>query len=362
MVEATMRARSSAYLEWAKLAPPARFPLTYSGISSVALAELPIRVEDLELTGPAGYAWPPLIEALAKRCGVATEHVVHAAGTSMANHLAMATLVDAGDDVLIEKPAYEPLLSLASYVGAEIRRFDRRSGDGFRLDPEAVARALTPRTRLIVLTNLHNPSSVQCDEAALRAVGELARSVGARVLCDEVYLDAVFEDSTRSAAHLGPEFVVTSSLTKVYGLSGLRCGWVVAEPELAHRMRRLTEIYDNNAPHLAERVSLVALANLDGLRERSRALLTANHALYDAFLDGRDELAAVRTRFGTTSFPRLLRGDVDALCRLLRERYETAVVPGHFFEEPDHFRIGLGCATEVLRAGLERLGAALDEL
>jgi len=355
-----MRSRSSDYLEWAKIAPRARFPLTYSGVTSVALAELPIRLEDLELTGPAGYAWPPLVEALAKRCGVPTDRVVHAAGTSMANHLAMATLLEPGDDVLIEKPGYEPLLALASYVGAQVRRFARRFEDGFRLDPEAVARAVTPRTRLIVLTNLHNPSSVECDEAALRAVGEIAESVGARVLCDEVYLDAVFEDPPRSAIHLGPQFVVTSSLTKVYGLSGLRCGWVVAEPELAHRIRRLTELYDNNAPHLAERVSLIALANLDRLRERSRALLAANHALLDSFLDDRDDLVAVRTRFGTTSFPRLVHGDVDGLCRLLREHYETAVVPGHFFDEPAHFRIGLGCEAEVLKGGLERLGAALD--
>jgi aspartate/methionine/tyrosine aminotransferase len=357
-----MRARSSVYLEWAKVAPRARFPLTYSGIASVSLAELPVRLDDLELTGPAGYAWPPLIEALAQRYGVATDSVVHAAGTSMANHLAMATLLDPGDEVAIEKPAYEPLLAVASYLGAESRRFDRRSEDGFRLDPEAVARAVTPRTRLIVLTNLHNPSSAPCDEAALRAVGEIALSVGARVLCDEVYLDAVFADPPRSAVQLGPQFVVTSSLTKVYGLAGLRCGWIVAEPELAQRMRRLTELHDNNAPHLAERVSLIALANLDRLRDRARALLTANHALLDAFLDDRDDLVAVRTRFGTTSFPRLVRGDVDALCRLLRERYETAVVPGHFFEAPDHFRIGLGCETELLKAGLERLGAALDAM
>ena len=357
-----MRARSSPYLEWAKTAPPVRFPLTYSGITSVALAELPIRLDELELTGPAGYAWPPLIEALAKRSGVASECVVHAAGTSMANHLAMATLLDPGDEVLIERPAYEPLLSLASYLGAEVRRFERSAEDGFRLDPEAVARVLTPRTRLIVITNLHNPSAVPCDEAALRAVGELARSVGARVLCDEVYLDAVFEDPPRSSVHLGLEFVATSSLTKVYGLSGLRCGWILAEPELAHRMRRLTELCDNNAPHLAERVSLIALASLDRLRQRARALLDANHALYASFLDGRADLVTARTRFGTTSFPRLVRGDVDALCRLLRERYETAVVPGHFFEAPAHFRIGLGCPTELLRAGLERLGAALDGL
>src|SRR5262249_53546886 len=80
----------------------------------------------------------------------------------------------------------------------------------------------------------------------------------------------------------------------------------------------------------------------------------------EVFLGSRDDLAAVPARFGTTCFPRLLSGEVDALCRLLRERYDTAVVPGHFFEQPDRFRIGLGCDTAQLRGGLERLGAALD--
>src|SRR5262249_9329557 len=154
---------------------------------------------DLELTGPPGYAWPPLVDALARKCGVAPDCVAVAGGASMANHLAMAALLEPGDEVLIERPAYEPLLALASYLSADIKPFDRRADDGFRIDPDVVARAITPRTRLVVLTNLHNPTSVMTDEPTLRAVGEIARSVGARVLCDEVYLDAAFEHAPRSA-------------------------------------------------------------------------------------------------------------------------------------------------------------------
>jgi aspartate/methionine/tyrosine aminotransferase len=80
------------------------------------------------------------------------------------------------------------------------------------------------------------------------------------------------------------------------------------------------------------------------------------------FLDSRDDLETVKPQFGTVAFPRLKRGSVDALCNLLGEKYETTVVPGKFFEMPDHFRIGIGCDSEMLRAGLERLGKALDEL
>ena len=357
-----MRAKGSVYLEWAKVSPPAKFALNWSGVGSVAMAELPVGIEDLELTGAPGYGWAPLLEALAGRYRVDPRCVVHAAGTSMANHLAMATLLDPGDEVLIERPAYEPLVALAQYLGLTIRRFERSAEHGFRIEPDAVARVITPRTRLIVLTNLHNPSSVLCDEASLRAVGEIAGKVGARVLCDEVYLDATFDDPPRTAIQLGREFVVTSSLTKVYGLSGLRCGWILAEPELAKRMWRLTELCDNNAPHVAERISLIALSNLDMLRRRSRLLLADNRALLHEFLDGRNDLDAVRSPVGTTALVRPHHANVDELCRVLRERYDTAVVPGRFFEQPDCFRIGLGCDTETFRGGIERVGAALDAI
>ncbi len=159
--------------------------------------------------------------------------MVTAAGTSGANYLAFSTLLDPGDEVLVEHPTYGLLTDAIESVGAVVKRFSRTHENGYALEPEAVRRAITPRTKLVVVTNLHNPSSVLTGESVLREVGEIARSVGARVLVDEVYLDAVYENTPRSSFHLGPQFVVTSSLTKVYGVSGLRCGWILAEPDLA---------------------------------------------------------------------------------------------------------------------------------
>ncbi len=194
----------------------------------------------------------------------------------------------------------------------------------------------------------------------LKAIGEIARRVGARVLVDEVYLDVLFDDAPPSSSHLGDEFVVTSSLTKAYGLSGLRCGWVIAEPGLAKKIWRLNDLFGVIPAHAAERLSVIALDNLGKIAERARLLLDRNRAMINEFLDSRDDLQAVRCAFGTTVFPRLVRGDVETLCALLREKYETTVVPGYFFEMANHFRVGLGCASDVLEGGLERLGAALD--
>lgn len=356
------RARGSDYMRWAKTRSAARFNLATSGVPNLPISELPVTLDDLEITGPGGYGYGPLVEAIAAKCGVAPANVVTAAGTSFANHLALAALVEPGDEVLMERPVYDPIASAARYLGAEVRFFDRRPEEGFRVDADEVERRLTPRTRLLVLTNLHNPSSALEREETISRVGEAARRVGARVLVDEVYLDAAFEQAPRSAFHLGPGFVVTSSLTKVYGLSGLRCGWIVADEETAGRMWRLDDLFAASPAHPAERVSVVAFRHLDCLRDRARALLAVNRRALDAFYDARDDLDAPRFAWGTTSFPRVRAGGVDRLCELLREKYETTVVPGAFFGAADHVRVGLTCDAETFAAGLERLGAALDEL
>lgn len=354
--------KASRYIEWAKTRSQARFNLATSGVMNYPMAELKVRLEDIELSGPSWYGYEPLQQALAAKCGVATDNVVAAIGTSMANFLAMATILNAGDEVVIEHPAYDPLVSIAYYLGAEVKRFERRFEEGFRVDPSAVEQAVTSRTRLIVMTNMHNPSSALVDADTLREVGEIARRVGARVMVDEVYLEALFDQARPHAFHLGNQFITTSSLTKAYGLSGLRCGWILAEPELARRMWRLNDLFGNIPAHPAERLSVIALANLDSIRDRARSLLDRNRKLLDQFLDSRDDLETVRPPFGTVVFPRVKQARVDELSSLLREKYETSVVPGEFFEMPDHIRLGIGCDSEMLEGGLERLGSALDEL
>jgi aspartate/methionine/tyrosine aminotransferase len=320
-----------------------------------------VSLDDLEITD-GGYGYRPLIEKIAARYRVAEESIVTAAGTTFANHLAMAALVKPGDEVLFEAPAYEPMLAAVQYLGADVKRFARRFEDGFAVSPEEIERRVTRNTRLIVLTNLHNPSGVLTDDSTLKQIGEIARSVGARVLVDEVYIETLFETSPRTSFHLGEEFVVTSSLTKAFGLSGLRCGWIFAEPELARKMWLLNDLFAATPVHAGERLSVVAFSQLDELAARAKTLLDRNRALLNDFLDTREELEAVRPEFGTVIFPRVRSGDADQLCRLLREKYETSVVPGVFFELPAHFRVGIAVETQVLEEGLERLGEALNEI
>ncbi len=351
----------SPYMEWAKLHSGAKYNLATSGIMGYPLSALPVRVEDLEINDSSPYGYEPLLERIARKNAVAVECVVAADGTSMANHLAMAASFEPGDEVLIEQPAYELLVSTAQYLGAEVRRFQRRFEENFQVDIDEVKRHITERTRLIVITNLHNPSGADTHEQTLRALGELAAGAGARVLVDEVYLEALFDQPMRSAFHLGPQFVITNSLTKAYGLSGLRCGWVLAEARLAERMRKINDLYAATRVHPGERLSVIAFDNLEKIAERAKSIMETNRARLRELLDSRDEIDCYRPQFGTVAFPRLRAGTVDEFCGFLREKYETSVVPGGFFEMPQHFRVGLGGDTEMTATGLERLGNALAE-
>jgi aspartate/methionine/tyrosine aminotransferase len=179
---------------------------------------------------------------------------------------------------------------------------------------------------------------------------------------DEVYLEMLFEEPPRSAFHLGNEFVVTSSLTKAFGLSGLRCGWILAQPSIAERLWRFNDLFAASPVHAGERLSLVALQQLPGIAAKSRERLDHHRLLLNDFLDGREDLESIRPAAGSIMFPRVKSAKAEDLFRVLREKYETSVVPGRFFESPDHFRIGLGGETENLKAGLVRLGSALDEI
>src|SRR5213080_4852823 len=356
-----MRHKHSDYMHWSKTQSRARFNLATSGVAPFPLRDLPVDLEKLEINGDNSYGYAPLQEAISAHHGVDPECVVESAGTSMANHLAMAAILEPGDEVLIEHPAYGPILDVAQYLQANVKRFPRTEENGWAVDPEAIRHYVTPKTRLIVITNLHNPTSVLTPDSVLREIGDIARSIGALVLVDEVYLDAVYQRTPRTSFHLGPELVVTSSLTKIYGITGLRCGWILAQPELAWKMRRLNDLYSATPVFPGQLLSVAAFKHLDVLREKARRIVEADRELLREFLKQQAALCAVETEWGTTSFPRLVNGNVDAFLARLRTEFDTSAVPGRFFEMPEHFRIGMGVNTEMFAEGLKRISRALGQ-
>ena len=377
----------SPYMEWAKLQSVGKYNLATSGMISLPLAELGVKIEELEINGPSIYGYDPLLKAIASRYRVPPECVVSAVGTSLANYLALAAITEPGDEVLIEQPSYGPILDVAQYLGLTIRRFARPAEKNFALDLDDLERQLTPRTRAVVICNLHNPSGAFIENSVLGEVAALARKTNTYVVVDEVYREMLFERDPQTAFHLDRErFVITNSLTKAYGLSGLRCGWLLAPPAIAERMWHINDLHGATFAHPTELLSVVAFARLDQISARMKALLDTNRALLKSFLDSRSDLDYFWPEYGTIVFPRLrtsrksswsaaapgceenslqAEGNMSTdttedFCTMLRNNFDTSVVPGRFFEMPDRFRVGVGIATEAVRAALKQLGNGLN--
>jgi aspartate/methionine/tyrosine aminotransferase len=350
------------YLLWAKRRPHPANDLGRSDVIPCTLADLPGAREALEITGRNDEGWEPLVNRLATRYLVRSGQVATATGASGANFLACAALVRPGDDVLVERPGYDPLTAVPLMLGANVIRFDRRFDDGFRLDLDRVASAMTPRTRLIIVTNLHNPTGVRTGLGGMRELAALADRHGCYVLADEIYLDAVAGPPQASAASLSPRIVSTSSLTKAYGLSGLRCGWAIADAALAEEIRRVRDLVDGSGSVLAERAASVAFGHLPDLAERARRILDPNVALFGRFMASHPALEWVPPDGGTVAFPRLrAAASADAFAERLLREFDTAVVPGRFFQAPSHFRVALGIPRHELARGLDAIDAALRD-
>ena len=360
----TDRILKSDYMHFAKTRSRARFNLATSGVADCSLDDLHLTFADLALHGPNSYGYPPLTERVASRFGVDPACVVMVGGgCSFANHLALAALVAPGDRVLIEDPTYEIIQSTLGYLQAEQVSVLRRPEAKWALEADRFFDRLTPATRLVVLTNLHNPSSAPSTHAEIHTIADQAAAIGAHVLVDEIYMELLFRDG---AAHSSfrPEgnIIVTSSLTKAYGLSGIRCGWILAPALLAERMRQLNNLFASLPAHISERMGVVAFDRLPALRQRANAIIDANRTSYKALLANHPRLEQTLFDCGTTVFPRLIDADVDALFERLTGSAETSFVPGRYFGRPQHLRIGLGADVAMTRTGLERLAEALDAL
>jgi aspartate/methionine/tyrosine aminotransferase len=355
-------------MRWAKTRPRVTYDLASSGLLPVTTGELlgdVTAADAFDISGPSDEGLVPLREAIASRYGATAECVSIAAGASGANFQAMLALLEPGDDALIETPAYDPLIAAARAAGANVVHFERSWSKGFALDPYVVRSALTPATRLIAISNAHNPSGAMANRDVIEQIGVMAEAIGARVLVDEVYAEAQHDDQPmpRPAATIGDVFVSTNSLTKAYGLAGLRCGWIVASAAVSARVREIRDVIDGSGPYLAERLSLTAFENIDRWRARARKILADNLAVVREMATSHPRLEWLEPIAGTTAFPRVtgVSNTTDLVDRLIRD-HDTIVVPGHFFQAPQHIRIAYGGKTEMIREGVARLDRALREI
>jgi aspartate/methionine/tyrosine aminotransferase len=361
-----MRFPELAYITWAKSQPPAEINLARSGIDHCPPSLLGVKASDLVTTLPVKYGYEPLREAIAERYRVRGSQVFPlSGGTSYANWIACAAILDRTDrtaEVIVERPTYEPLLRIPQALGHRVRRLDRRFEDGYAIDLDRFKSLVSSRTRLAVVTNLHNPSGARIDLKTLRAMADILDRVHAYLLVDEVYLECLFRQRTDSCVHAGLNVVTTNSLTKAYGLDGLRAGWILGPAPLMARAGRINDLMTNNSVAPGEQMALAAFRRQRAIDKRAHEILDPNLARVSEFFAGEPRLKALMPEGGNVVFPRLPAGiDSDRLTERLVRRYSTLVVPGRFFESPRHIRISFGCKPALLARGLANISRALDE-
>jgi aspartate/methionine/tyrosine aminotransferase len=349
------------YIEWARRRfGQVRYDLATSGIPTVPAEESP----PLLPGRPRADAWCRARTAIARYNDVPEGEAIAALGTTHATWLALATLLAPGDAVLVEEPAYEPLLRTAEGVGAQVIRFARTPESGFALDPDRVARAWTARTRAVLVSHLHNPSGQRASNESLSAVAKYAAERGAFLVVDEVYspfdslADAagVFRGSARK---LAPNVVAVGSLTKCYGLGAERLGWVLAPDAIIARTEVTMTCSAGALPLSHAEQSEAALAHVPALAARTRALLGRKRERVAAWAAAHDVQYSAPSEglFGFVTLPG--RGDLFPEIERAVQEHGVLVAAGSFFGVADGFRIAWSLPEADLDEGLARLTAAL---
>lgn len=312
-----------------------------------------------------GRGNPHLLAALAARYGVDEQCIVPTTGACNGVAQVLAALIAPGDHVLIETPGFDVLSEMARRAGADVEGLPRR-GALFDLDPEDLRDRLRPDTRLVIVTNLHNPSGRRLDAEALKALAAVAATVGAHVLVDEVYADFAADRGDPPAARLAPNLISVNSLTKVFGLFSLRCGWILTTRAMAPRIAGVNAGREFGVSKLTHAIGALVLEKPEPFEAHWRQVLQASRpvvARHMAAMRADDLIQGELPDYGCIAFPRIVgHADTRRLAETLWRDHEIVTAPGEFFGRSGHMRLGFGVPPAMIDRGLSRLHEALFAL
>jgi aspartate/methionine/tyrosine aminotransferase len=352
------------------------FNLSESGVRPLTPREL---VEDS--AGLEGLLDQPLVysqsngtialrEAIASFYpGAGVDHVEVTNGGAEANFITTFNLIEPGDDVVMLVPNYMQTWGLARAFGGTIREWrlveDREAGR-WRVDLDALERLVSARTRLIVICNPNNPTGARLTAADLDGIARIADTHGAWILSDEVYRGAELDgQETASMWGRSPRAIITSGLSKSYGLPGLRIGWIVGPPTLIAAFWSYHDYVTIAPGALSDRLARVAVQPERRARlfERTRGILRRNLPLIEAWLTEAGGFSWIRPEAGAIVYVKYdYPINSTTLVTRLREEKSVLIVPGDHFGMDGYLRLGFGEPPEYNRAGLDRLRELLATL
>lgn len=350
------------------------YDMSESGVRPVTLRELADMGFDLEqaVTTPLGYSQsdgtPQLKELLcAIYPGAAPANIEVTNGTSEANFLVALSVLSEGDGFAFELPNYMQLHGVARGVGARVGTFRLRLSAGWEPDWDEFDRAVVPGTRLVYVSNPNNPTGSVLSEESMRRIVDRCDRVGAYLISDEVYQGAeVSRPLTRSFWGMSDRVIVTSGLSKAYGIPGVRIGWIVAPPGIVEACWSHHDYLTIGPNKLSDMIARTAVAagNREKLYLRTREILQANLPVATAWLDSFGGFLSFRPpEAGAIAFVKY-ESPVRSLdvAETIRTRQSTLVVPGVHFGMEGYIRLWLGGRPEFLAEGLRRVGIELCAL
>lgn len=348
-----------------------RYDLGSSGIAAVRMSDFGFKFGDVNLGETYIGGRLELRKKAASLYNMREGNAFITDGASEANFLVCGALLSPGDEAIAESPTYAPMCEIPYGIGANVKRIKRKADGNFSIDIEELAGLISRKTKLIILTNLNNPTSAMMKRKELLAIGKLAREVGAHILVDEVFRELAFEAAPPAACTLGSEFITTSSFTKSCGIGGLRIGWIAARDEEIISKARLVKEYTSVCTPVTSEIMMVAAFGKKGaLLARAKKIKTANTKIVREWAQENECVEMFDSGAGVVRFPMLkLRakgcksgaGTKKFALNLLK-KYDTLVSPGEFFGEPAHFRFGLGMNSTILEAGLKNISRAMTDL
>ena len=343
-----------------------RFNLSESSMRDRNLSELGLGFDDLLLMYGVHRGAPGLRALIAQNAGVTEVDVLTTAGAAGALFIIATTLLDKGDHLVVVRPNYATNIETPRAIGCEIGFVDLKFEDGFRLDIARLEALIRPNTKLISVTTPHNPTGVALKEADLKRLIAIAEKRGIHLLVDETYREMSFVPKLPVAASLSPHAISVASMSKSYGIPGIRVGWIVnRDAQLMERFLAAKEqigicgsIVDEHIAEAALKQSAQWLATVE--RTNREAL-----GVVESWLAREARMEWVRPEGGCVCFPRIKAGagiDIDRFYRALQADHATAVGPGHWFEQDRRFmRIGFGWPLAAeLSGGLAAISASLD--
>jgi len=347
----------------------AKYVLAFSKIKGLSKGEYDELVccdlgSDLDLGRDALYGADEFKEVLAKIYDCGRDNIVTASGGSEANFLVFLSTLDKDDEFIIEQPGYQPMWLTPEMLGARKVQWLRSFKDGFHLNLDALEDLITAKTKLIVLTNPHNPSGVVADrELEIRKVAEIAKAKGIYILVDEIFLDGTLVPQT--SGYGLPNVIITNSMSKVYGLGGQRTGWIIAPQEIATNCQYAKAHTNAASSYVGELMNAHALRNARKLLvKRFNNLAMSNFPIVREWMETNQNIVEwVMPHGGIMCFPKYkMKMSSIELCHKLLDDYGVMLNPGEYFDLDGHIRLTYVCPEDVLKNGLEALGKGLNEL